>query len=113
MILTNHFGKYTLLSYCNYILDGPSVNNFLINGSNFTVKENSTVLLSCTFDGNPAPHNIWEKNNIILSPALENNGQSLYTIQSVQCEDNGNYSCVANNSLGMSSAQQSLHVTCK
>ncbi|CAC5360970.1 unnamed protein product [Mytilus coruscus] len=90
----------------------PVVNNVSINGSSFTVRENTTVILSCKFEGNPAPQNTWEKNNVIISPVQENNGLSMYTIQPALCEDNGNYSCVSNNSLGMSYAQQSLYVTC-
>ncbi|XP_071175377.1 hemicentin-2-like [Mytilus edulis] len=89
----------------------PFVNNVSINGSNFIVNENTTAILSCNFDGNPAPQNTWEKNNQILSDEDENKQRS-YKIQPVRCEDTGNYSCVANNSIGMSSAQQSMFVTC-
>ncbi|CAC5380574.1 unnamed protein product [Mytilus coruscus] len=90
----------------------PIVNRMSINGTNFTVRENTTVILSCNFEGNPSPKNTWEKNSILLGEAEENNKRSYYTIERSRCEDGGNYSCVANNSLGISSAEQSLFVTC-
>ncbi|CAC5360369.1 unnamed protein product [Mytilus coruscus] len=90
----------------------PFVNRVTINGTNFTVSENTTVTLACNYEGNPAPKMTWKKNNIILGEDGENNGRSFYTINTVRCKDTGNYSCVANNSLGMSSAQQSMFVTC-
>ncbi|XP_063442030.1 neural cell adhesion molecule 1-like [Mytilus trossulus] len=90
----------------------PIVNKVTINGTNFTVSENTRVILFCNFEGNPVPTITWTKNNIILGEDVENSGRSFYTINAVRCKDTGNYSCVANNSLGMSSAQQSLFVTC-
>ena len=78
-----------------------------------TVKiEGETAIFNCTVDGNPEPSIDWKKDNVTLDitadPDLSqsNSGQVHFlTIQNVHRSDEGQYRCVANNSIGSATSE--------
>ena len=78
-----------------------------------TVDENTTVMFSCLFEGNPAPTVIWSLNGKILQTTKESTTKSSLMVDSARCNNTGNYTCTANNIIGNSEKQQMLFVRCK
>ena len=87
-----------------------------------TVKiEGETAIFNCTVDGNPEPSIDWTKDNVTLDitadPDLNQTKSGkvhFLTIQNVHRSDEGQYRCVANNSIGSATSQAgSLSVHCK
>ena len=80
-----------------------------------------TATFNCTVDGNPEPSIDWTKDNVALNitadPDLSqsNSGKvHLLEIQNVYRSDEGQYRCVANNSIGSATSEAgSLSVHCK
>ena len=81
--------------------------------TNDTVEENTTVMFSCLFEGNPAPTVTWSLNGKILQTTERSTTKSRFIIYSARCNNTGKYICTANNIIGNSSKQQMLYVTCK
>ena len=84
---------------------------------NTTTIEGNNVTLSCNVDGNPVPTISWTRHG---SPVSASGGISIsddkkqLTITNVKRTDNGNYRCVANNSLGdAASNPATLNAQCK
>ena len=83
--------------------------------------EGETAIFNCTADGNPEPSIDWTKDNVTLNIAAdsdlsESNSGKVHslTIQNVHRSDKGQYTCVANNSIGSATSEAgSLSVHCK
>ena len=73
-----------------------------------SVDENTTVMFSCLFKGNPAPIVNWSLNGKILQTT-----EGSTTVDSARCSNTGRYTCTASNIIGNSSKQLMLYVTCK
>ena len=79
-----------------------------------TVNKSQTAILKCTADGNPTPQVTWSKLNSSLSVGrhvMESSGA--LTVKDVRPEDEGDYSCRAENLLGSVNATAKLIVHCK
>ena len=79
-----------------------------------TVNEGQTAFLKCTADGYPPPRVTWSKANSsfpVQRHVVESNGSLI--VKNVKSEDDGVYSCTAENLLGSVSASAKLTVQCK
>ena len=79
-----------------------------------TVNEGQTAFLKCTADGHPPPRVTWSKANSSLPVqrhVVESNGSLI--VKNVKSEDDGVYTCTAENLLGSVSASAKLTVQCK
>ena len=79
-----------------------------------TVNEGQTAFLKCTADGHPLPRVTWSKTNSSLPEGrhmVESNGTLI--LKNVESEDDGVYSCRAENLLGSVNASAKLTVQCK
>ena len=79
-----------------------------------TVNESQTAILKCTADGNPPPKVTWSKLNSLLPVGrhvVESSGALI--VKNVRPEDDGVYSCEAENLLGSVNATAKLTVQCK
>jgi hypothetical protein len=88
------------------------VENVVINTTD-TVEENTTVILTCLIEGNPVPTVTWSLNGKILQTTQESTTKSSLMVDSARCNNTGNYTCTANNSIGNSEKQLMLYVTCE
>lgn len=90
-------------------VDGAEIKDLTIDGENFTIPENVETRIACEIDGVPKPigrlfYNDEEKQssgNPIIYPLLSS------------CNDTGNYTCAAENSIGKSNQTRELFVLCK
>jgi hypothetical protein len=78
-----------------------------------TVEENTTVMLTCLIEGNPAPTVTWSLNGKILQTMEWSATKSSFSVDSARCNNTGNYGCTANNIIGNSTKQHMLYVTCE
>ena len=101
-----------------FLPDAPGFTKHPVN----TVKiERETAIFNCTVDGNPEPSIDWTKDNFILDitadPDLNQTKSEkvhFLTIENVHRSDEGQYRCVANNSIGSATSEAgSLSVHCK
>ena len=79
-----------------------------------TVNESHTAILKCTADGNPSPKVTWTRLSSSLSTGrhvVESSGN--LSLKDVRPEDEGVYSCRAENLLGDVNASAKLTVQCK
>ena len=79
-----------------------------------TVNEGQTAFLKCTADGHPPPHVTWSKVNSSLPDGrhvVESSGALV--VKNLKSEDDGVYSCTAENLLGSVSASAKLTVQCE
>ena len=79
-----------------------------------TVNEGQTAFLKCTADGHPPPRVTWSKMNSKLPVGrhvVESSGALI--VKNVKSEDDGVYSCRAENLLGSVNASAKLTVQCK
>ena len=79
-----------------------------------TVNEGQTAFLKCTADGHPPPRVTWSKVNSSLPAGrhvVESSGALI--VKNVKSEDDGVYSCRAENLLGSINASAKLTVQCK
>ena len=79
-----------------------------------TVNEGQTASLKCIADGHPPPRITWSKMNSPLPVGrhvVESSGALI--VKNVKSEDDGVYSCRAENLLGSVSASAKLTVQCK
>ena len=86
--------------------------NVTINTTN-TVDENTTVMFTCLFEGNPAPIVTWSLNGKILQTTEGSTTKPSFIVNHVRCNNTGRYICTANNIIGNSSQELMLYVTCK
>ena len=76
-----------------------------------TVNEGQTAFLKCTADGHPPPRVTWSKVNsslLVGRHVVESSGALI--VKNVKSEDDGVYSCRAENLLGSVSASAKLSV---
>lgn len=79
-----------------------------------TVNEGQTAILKCTADGHPPPQVSWSKVNSSLPVGrhvVESSGALI--VKNVKSEDDGVYSCRAENLLGSVNASAKLTVQCE
>jgi len=88
------------------------VENVTINTTN-TVDENTTVMFTCLFEGNPAPIVTWSLNGKIVQTSEGSTTKSSFIVDSARCSNTGKYICTATNIIGTSAKQPMLYVTCK
>ena len=86
--------------------------NVVINTTD-TVDENTTVMFSCLFEGNPAPTITWLLNGKILQTTEGSTTKSSLIVDSARCNNTGRYICTAYNIIGVSAKQHMVYVTCK
>ena len=99
----------------------PDAPEFTKKPENIVKIENQDVVLNCTAVGNPQPSVEWTKDDVVLnitadpqlSTTSSGNTHSL-TIQNVRRSDEGQYRCVAINSVGATTSEAgTLTVHCK
>ena len=95
-----------------YTLDQAKVENMAVNTTN-TVEENTAVMFTCLFEGNPAPTVTWSLHDKILQTRDRSTTTSSFIIDSARCNNTGRYICAANNIIGNTAKQLMLYVTCK
>ena len=79
-----------------------------------TVNEGQTAFLKCKADGHPPPQVTWSKVNSSLPDGrhvVESSGALV--VKNLKSEDDGVYSCTAENLLGSVSASAKLTVQCE
>ena len=79
-----------------------------------TANESQTAIFKCTVDGNPVPQVTWSKLNSSLPVGrhvVQSNGGLI--LKDVRPDDEGVYSCTAENLLGSVNASAKLVVQCK
>ena len=86
--------------------------NVAINTTN-TVDENTTVMFTCLYEGNPAPTVTWSLNGKILQTTEGSTTTSSFIVNSARCNNTGRYICTANNIIGISTKELTLFVTCE
>ena len=86
--------------------------NVAVNTTN-TVEENTAVMFTCLFEGNPAPTVTWSLHDEILQTTDGSTTTSNFIIDSAKCNNTGRYICAANNIIGTTAKQLMLYVTCK
>ena len=77
-----------------------------------TVEENTTVMFSCLFEGNPAPTVTWSLYANIIQ-TTKGSTKSSFIVNSARRNNTGKYICTTNNIIGNWSQDQMLYVTCK
>ncbi len=79
-----------------------------------TVYEGQTAFLKCTADGHPTPQITWSKvsSSLPVGRHVVDSSGAL-TVKNVKREDDGVYSCRAENLLGSASASAKLTVQCE
>ena len=104
------------LSFLIYLTDGPQ---FSPHPQSQTKAEGENAFLSCNVTGNPKPAVSWYKDDTKINAGADSrvgiseDGTQL-TITNVSINDDGQYTCVANNSLGNSTSNPAtLTVQCK
>ena len=95
-----------------YTLDQAKVENVAVNTTN-TVDENTTVMFTCLFEGNPAPTITWSLNGKILQTTEGSTTTSSFIVDSARCNNTGRYICTANNIIANSTKELMPYVTCK
>lgn len=110
MVLTLHFHDHT---YFSYDLHLTSAFFFKVVNTKpvitkppmpITVNPETDVHLNCTATGTPQPDIRWEHKGVTV-------GYSVLTIENIQ--KSGNYTCIAENSVGSSRASTSVTVRSK
>ena len=80
---------------------------------NVRVSEGGIIEMTCVAEGSPYPHITWWNNNRIVSPnsrvSVSNSGQHL-RIQDIELYDAGDYTCLAENSVGRRTVTASITV---
>ena len=109
--------KFLLITIIiSFVTDQPEIT---VHPQNRTRIEGDNVTLSCNVDGNPVPAVSWTRNGFHVetnsnSRISFSEGNKQLTITNVKRTDNGNYLCVANNSLGNATSDAAkLDVQCK
>ncbi|XDV38917.1 hypothetical protein PO909_008237 [Leuciscus waleckii] len=79
------------------------------------VDEGSRLVVRCEASGNPTPEYKWYKDGAELKKSKEiriKNGKKNSKVQigSAKLEDSGNYTCVAENTLGKENGTSTVHV---
>ena len=90
-----------------YFIEVPQVNISTVKPS---YKEGSLVNISCTASGIPEPDVKWIRNGTVQSSGKKT---ALLTFSSVNREEDGQYTCRANNSAGNKEKHVTLVVHCK
>ena len=91
-----------------------SVPSLLQHPVHTTVEESQTAIMKCTTVGNPPPKVTWSKQNSLLPVGrhvVESSGALI--VKDVRPEDDGVYSCRAENFLGSVNTTAKLTVQCK
>ena len=92
-----------------FVTDQPEI---AAHPQNQTRIEGDNVTLSCSVDGNPVPTISWTRDgspvNTSGTISISDDKKQL-TISNVKRTDNGNYRCVANNSLGNATSNAATH----
>ncbi|RWS27918.1 Down syndrome cell adhesion molecule-like protein Dscam2, partial [Leptotrombidium deliense] len=91
--------------------------NFVPNNA-IIVKEGDSILLACSFDGNPTPNVHWHRESIehissqqpFSTHSLHKLNPSILYINRVLPKDSGKYICAANNSVGLSRYEIEIRV---
>ncbi|KAH9504558.1 hypothetical protein Btru_063186, partial [Bulinus truncatus] len=93
------------------------------SGDNIRVHDNQPVTLKCVIDALPAPKISWKSNKVLSTETgkdpkvskdnvLTNVYTSVYSLSSVQCEDNGVYSCEVTNEVSTLEGRINMVVLC-
>jgi hypothetical protein len=96
----------------SYILDQAKVENVAVNTTN-TVDENTTLMFTCLFEGNPVPTVTWSLDGKLLQTTEGSTTKSIFIVDSARCNNTGSYICTANNIIANSTKELMLYVTCK
>ena len=100
----------------SFVTDPPDI---AVDPQNRTATEGNNVTLSCNVSGNPEPSISWtidefQVNTTINSRVSLSADKKELTITKAKRTDNGNYQCVANNSLGIATSDAAtVDVQCK
>ena len=86
--------------------------------SNCDVNDGEKLQLSCTVKGDPEPQISWTKNNVPISSSevidlKYKNSVATLTINEVFPEDEGEYQCIATNSVGVVKTKSKVTIKSK
>ena len=117
MPLVSVLKKFDCICVC-VVLDAPE---FTKHPGDIVEIEGRVVVFNCSVEGNPQPSIKWTKNNEVLNTETNSNltaSSSANThslrIEDVHRSDEGQYRCVANNSIGnITSTAGTLEVHCE
>ncbi|VDH93021.1 Hypothetical predicted protein [Mytilus galloprovincialis] len=106
--ISNIVSSMTSMDVSVIVTYGAEIKGLTIDGENFTIPENVETRLACEIDGIPKPngrlfYNEEEKQisgNPIIYPLVSS------------CNDTGNYTCAAENSIGKANQTKELFVLC-
>ena len=99
-----------------FVTDPPDI---AVDPPNRAVREGNNATLSCNVRGNPEPSITWTIDgfqvNTTINPRISFSAdEKQLTITNAKRTDNGNYRCVANNSLGIATSDAAtVDVQCK
>ena len=105
-----------IITVVSFVTDPPDI---AFDRQNRAVTEGNNVTLSCNVSGNPEPSISWTANGFQVNTTINSRisfsaGKKQLTITNAERTDNGNYRCVANNSLGIATSDAAtLDVQCK
>jgi len=100
----------------SFFTDPPDI---AVDSQNRTVTEGNNVSLSCNVSGNPEPSILWTKDGFQVNATINSRisfsvDKKQLTITNAKRTDNGNYRCVAYNSLGIAASDvAAVDVQCK
>ena len=100
----------------SFFTDPPDI---AVDSQNRTVTEGNNVSLFCNVSGNPEPSILWTKDGFLVNATMNSwisfsADKKQLTITNAKRTDNGNYRCVANNSLGIATSDAAtVDVRCK
>ena len=97
-------------------LDQAVINS--ISPASVTLPMGNTVIINCTFEGNPVPENItWKRNGTVLNPDnfthISIDTETAYTELTLTpqgLQDSGSYICVTESIIGMDSSAVNITV---
>ena len=103
--------SFHLIHHDCYIYIGPALVLSLNSSFNSTVIPlGSTVVLTCAYEGIPAPTVVWVYNGWHHYNGTDNGGQDTFTINNFQSRHVGVYQCIVKNTYQYSSQSLSLYV---
>jgi len=100
----------------SFVTDPPDI---AFDPQTRAVTEGNSVTLSCNVSGNPEPSISWTTNGFQVNTTINfrisfSADKKQLTITNAKRTDNGNYRCVANNSLGIATSDAAtVDVQCK
>ncbi|XP_076109577.1 peroxidasin homolog [Mytilus galloprovincialis] len=105
---SNDFGNMVSTDVTISVRYGAEIKGLTIDGENFTIPEHVETRLACEIDGIPKPNGRLFYND----EEKQSSGNPITYGLVPLCNDTGNYTCAAENSIGKSNQTKELFVLC-